>query len=79
MSDPRDRESPRPLGLALRLALYLVPGAVAAAVLWHDVLNEILAGRPMAATPWTALGMVALLGVSIVLLARFLGRGRGGG
>jgi hypothetical protein len=66
------REGPRPVRLALLLAFYLVPGAVAAAVLWHDVLNELLAGRPMQASAWTVVGMVLLMGVSIALLARYL-------
>lgn len=75
MADPRDRDEPRPVRLALLLALFLVPGAVAAAVLWHDVLNELLAGRPMQASAWTVAVMVVLMGVSIALLARYL-RGR---
>ncbi len=72
MTESGEREAPRPVRLALLLALFLVPGGVAAAVLWHDVLNELLAGRPVQASAWTVAGMVVLLGVSVALLARYL-------
>lgn len=75
MTESQDREGPGPVRLALLLALFLVPGAIGAAVLWHDVLNEILAGRPMKASVWTVLGMLALMGLSIALLARWLRAG----
>lgn len=75
MTDSQDGEGPRPVRLALLLALFLVPGAIGAAVLWHDVLNEILAGRPMKASVWRVLGMLALMGLSIALLARWLRAG----
>ena len=78
MNEPPDREAPNPLRLALLLALFLVPGAVAAAVLWHDVLNEILAGKPMAASPLVAVAMAVLMAVSIALLAGYLRRHRSG-
>lgn len=78
MTESPIREGPNALRLALTLALFLVPGAVAAAVLWHDVLNEVLAGRPMAASPPTLVAMLVLLGVSVVLLARYLRGHRSG-
>lgn len=76
MDDTGDRDGPRPVRLALTLALFLAPGAVAAAVLWHDVLNELLAGRPMQASAWTAVGMALLLAASVAALAWYLGRFR---
>ena len=72
MTEAPNREGPGPLRLAVTLALFLVPGALAAAVLWHDVLNEVLAGRPMAASPLTVAAMLILLVVPIGLLARYL-------
>lgn len=78
MTEAPNRDGPSPLRLALTLALFLVPGAVAAAVLWHDVLNEVLAGRPMAASPLTVVAMLILLVVPIALLARYLRGHRSG-
>lgn len=78
MSEPPEDDAPSPLRLALLLALFLVPGAVAAAVLWHDVLNEVLAGRPMAASPLVVVAMLALMGLSVALLAGYLRRHRSG-
>lgn len=75
MTESGEREAPRPVRLALLLALFLVPGGVAAAVLWHDVLNELLAGRPARVSAWTVAGMALLLAVVLTLLARYL-RGR---
>ena len=79
MAESQGGEGLRPVRLALLLALFLVPGAIGAAVLWHDVLNEVLAGRPMKASVWTVLGMLLLLGLSIGLLARYLRGGTSGG
>lgn len=72
MTETGERGAPRPVRLALLLALFLVPGGVAAAVLWHDVLNELLAGRPVRTSIWTVAGMLLLLGASVALLARYL-------
>lgn len=74
MVERESRDAPNPLRLALTLALFLVPGSVAAAVLWHDVLNEVLAGRPMATSPLILVVMLLLLGVSVALLALYLRR-----
>lgn len=72
MTESRNQGTPGPARLALLLAPFLVAGGVAAAVLWHDVLNEVLAGRPVRASAVSVGAMVLLLGASVVLLARYL-------
>lgn len=74
MSEHQEPETPPPAGLALRLTLYLVPGGAAAAVLWHEVVNPLLAGRPARTSTWTAAAMVLLLAATMALLARDLRR-----
>lgn len=71
-------EPVRPGRLAAALALFLVPGGAAALVLWHEVINYILVGRPPRVSVWVVLASVAVMGLVIVGLARFV-RGLGGG
>lgn len=74
MGASRERDGPSPARLALRLSLYLLPGGAAAAFLWHDVVNPLLAGRPAGVPAWAAAATALLLAAAVVLLARDLRR-----
>jgi hypothetical protein len=64
--------------LAAILAVFLVPGGAAALVLWHEVINYVLVGRPPRVSIWIVLASVAVMGAVIAALARFI-RGLDGG
>lgn len=64
--------------LAATLALFLVPGGAAALVLWHEVINYVLIGRPPRVSIWVVLAAVVVMGAVIAALARFI-RGLDGG
>lgn len=64
----------RPGRLALILTLFVLPGTGVALLLWHDVLNRVLAGHPLEISVWSALGLVAALALVIWILGLYLRR-----
>ncbi|MFB6240071.1 MAG: hypothetical protein ABEJ46_00625 [Gemmatimonadota bacterium] len=75
MNEARDRgseagngEAPSVGGVAAKLALYVLPGAVSAMVVW-EVFSELLSGRlPGGGIVWLAVALLAVwIGVVIAL------------
>lgn len=63
-----------PKRLAGVLALFLVPGAAAAVLLWHEVVNPVLAGRPPAASVPVVVASGLILAGAVAALAVYLRR-----
>lgn len=73
MTEPASRYFD-PRRLAAILGVFLAPGAAAAVVLWHDVINPLLAGRPPHASAAMVFGAVVVLAVVVAALGVYLRR-----
>lgn len=71
-------EPVRPGRLVAVLALFLVPGAAVALVLWHEVVNYLLSGRSPRISAWAILATLVAAGLVVAGLARYV-RGLDGG
>lgn len=77
MTEARDRgpetgsgETPSVGGVAAKLALYVLPGAVSAMVVW-EVFSELLSGRlPSGGIVWLAVALLALWISAVAALRR---------
>lgn len=63
-------EGPSVAGVAWRLALYVLPGAVGAMVVW-ELLSELLSGRvPSGGVVWLAPGLLVVLVAAVAALRK---------
>lgn len=74
MSEAHDTESagtddePTVAGVAAKLAIYVLPGAVAAMVVW-EVFSVLLSGElPEGRIVWLAVGLLVVLAVAVAAL-----------